>query len=211
MSRDQVCRKCGANKFGYWASSSGTRSGRYCRPCRQNRAASYRRRKAENGGRHTKAEWRELLARTPNCPGCGAAWGDIPPRPNPRHKHPWTKDHIVPLLQGGTDDISNIQPLCYGCNFRKGNKGKAIYEHLSPSQSTAKAPVTPTSANIRKREGPAPAPISPSIRARQNHVPRHFRQHPGSATNPPWLPPPFPSARSPRRPTRRPSSSSPIG
>lgn len=35
---------------------------------------------------------------------------------------PLTRDHVVPLSKGGTNYLSNIQPLCSTCNISKGAK-----------------------------------------------------------------------------------------
>lgn len=64
-------------------------------------------RKLTNGGSHTLAERQEKFARLGNvCYYCGDA-------------KRLTVDHDIPLVRGGTDDISNILPACKSCNSRK--------------------------------------------------------------------------------------------
>lgn len=87
--------------------------------CRNQRAKVRAERIKKNGGSHTSVEWKSLLASSPTCSVCGRSWAVIPPRPDPRYKHPWTKGHKTPIYHGGSDDISNIQAECYECNFRK--------------------------------------------------------------------------------------------
>lgn len=38
--------------------------------------------------------------------------------------YPLTVDHIIPKSLGGSDELDNLQPMCAGCNFKKGNGTK---------------------------------------------------------------------------------------
>jgi len=79
---------------------------------------SIRKRNAKCKGTHTYAEWQSLkLAYDFTCPLCN--------RKEPKIK--LTKDHIIPISKDGSDDISNIQPLCAACNASKGNKIDSRY------------------------------------------------------------------------------------
>lgn len=61
---------------------------------------------------HTPEEWTALLELFDfKCAYCNT---DIKVYP--------TKDHVVPLSQGGTDDIENITPACGSCNSKKGTR-----------------------------------------------------------------------------------------
>lgn len=60
---------------------------------------------------HTRKEWRKLKERYGNrCLACGQVLELL------------TRDHIVPVSQGGSSHISNIQPLCRPCNSLKGDE-----------------------------------------------------------------------------------------
>ena len=72
-----------------------------------------RRAAKKNGGSFTAQEWADLKKKyNHTCLRCH--------RSEPEIK--LTPDHVLPLSKGGTNDISNIQPLCYSCNSRKYNK-----------------------------------------------------------------------------------------
>ncbi len=58
---------------------------------------------------HTSAEWQDLVRRFSfRCVRCGCLHSKL------------QKDHIIPIYQGGSDGIDNLQPLCQPCNGAKG-------------------------------------------------------------------------------------------
>lgn len=68
---------------------------------------NYLARKANAAGTHTLEQFRALVEYYGGkCLCCGEV-------------RPFTVDHVVALSNGGTNDISNIQPLCGPCNYSK--------------------------------------------------------------------------------------------
>jgi 5-methylcytosine-specific restriction endonuclease McrA len=80
---------------------------------KQNEMAVRRRQNEKDSrlkGRHTNEEWETLKGHfNYRCLSCGYYEPEIR----------LTKDHVLPISQGGSDSIDNIQPLCLGCNCMK--------------------------------------------------------------------------------------------
>jgi len=95
------------------------------RGCRE-----WRRRKmlAEAGGKHTRAELREILNCQENrCIYCHAEFT--------AERRP-TRDHLLPLTKGGGDWAMNIVLACHSCNSRRGNLAfRTFCKVLSPAQN----------------------------------------------------------------------------
>lgn len=70
-------------------------------------------------GRRLQQLRRELFEREPLCRKCKASG---------RVTAATERDHIVPLFKGGSDDESNIQPLCTPCHEAKSLQDKGYRE-----------------------------------------------------------------------------------
>ncbi len=75
------------------------------------RVSARKARKDGAGGSHSSEAWRQMLELFGNkCLCCGATERIV-------------KDHVIPLLRGGSDDVTNLQPLCWRCNKSKFTRG----------------------------------------------------------------------------------------
>lgn len=70
-------------------------------------------------GAHEEQDWLRLVKA---CGGCCLRCGGLE----------ITKDHIVPLARGGTNSLSNLQPLCRSCNSWKGTRTLDLRDYSSP-------------------------------------------------------------------------------
>lgn len=68
-----------------------------------------------NGGTHTVEEIRALFAKQAGYCANGKCHADL-------IFEGFHRDHITPLVRGGSNSISNIQLLCPPCNLKKGKK-----------------------------------------------------------------------------------------
>jgi len=68
---------------------------------------------SKSKGTHTKTEWQEMKEFFNfTCCKCLGKSGLINVE----------RDHIIPVYQGGSDHIRNLQPLCARCNSGKGSE-----------------------------------------------------------------------------------------
>jgi uncharacterized protein YdaU (DUF1376 family) len=76
---------------------------------------------ARNIATHTANEWTalcEVFER--KCVRCGASPEKV------------VKDHILPIYQGGSDGVENLQPLCASCNSSKGAEAIDFRQNVLP-------------------------------------------------------------------------------
>lgn len=90
---------------------------------------------------HSKEEWIEMINFFGKCVKCGASEKIV-------------KDHIIPIYQGGSDGIDNLQPLCEKCNSSKGPENvdyRQIYCLNNACEMPAKwvqMPIKPADSDI---------------------------------------------------------------
>lgn len=159
----QICdKKTSSGKDGAgkrWGESMSGDEGRSAAVTRSQRLAA-----ARAKGSHTKPEWESLQeALGYKCVKCSIDTQSL-------IGGGLTKDHVVPIYQGGDDSILNIQPMCRNCNSGKGNDTtdyremsgidwkKRLSECLAKRLSNASETPTPARVSL-----PSPSPLESGI------------------------------------------------
>lgn len=115
---------------------------------------------AREKGRHTDEEWKALREFCGfKCVRCGAEG----------HQD---RDHILPVYQGGSDGIDNIQPLCARCNASKGSESvdhrpsgwRAFVEQTLGERSAPNHQTPGTISSVPIGTDAAAASASPKVR-----------------------------------------------
>lgn len=76
-----------------------------------------------SAGHHTAEEWIAMLAFYGHkCVRCGRSAPEVT----------ITKDHVIPVTLGGSNDITNLQPLCKSCNSSKRQRSTDYRPSLPP-------------------------------------------------------------------------------
>lgn len=122
---------------------------RWCLPCRKSgrnkgrrnsfiakmRGRSERIKKYSTQGSHSEEQWMQVLRNQAwCCYYCEREMTELT----------WTRDHVVPLSNGGSDDISNIVAACRTCNIRKGTMTASafkqyLFNHIQIQQQKQEA------------------------------------------------------------------------
>lgn len=93
---------------------------------------------------HTRRQWEMKFF---EC-GCKCLYCEIPLLLDSA-----TKDHLIPVSRGGSDDISNIVPACFRCNTMKSKKtfdefmrARPWFSKVAPNSTTISKPIQQASA-----------------------------------------------------------------
>ena len=96
--RSKKARKAALVKWGYTEKEEDV----------ETKTRAERIKEARKKGTHTEEEWLEMKSFFGVCVKCLGS------------SNLTKRDHIIPIYQGGSDGIQNIQPMCTDCNSKKG-------------------------------------------------------------------------------------------